>query len=81
MAVRLSGLKGLSNHMALVAENLKMSLPLLTTVNICQDKNRERHKQKYWIDTELQINIYSIAIKSIFSNFLYLSHLIAPRFN
>ena len=36
MATRRMGLKGDSSHMALVALNRKISLPLLTTTNVCR---------------------------------------------
>lgn len=40
IATRRIGLKGSSNHNALLAENRKMSLPLLTTTNVCKKKKK-----------------------------------------
>lgn len=42
MAVRRTGLKGLRIHMASVALNLKMSLPLLMTTVVWREGERER---------------------------------------
>lgn len=45
IATRRIGLKGSSNHNAFVAANRNMSFPLLTTTNVCMEREGEKESQ------------------------------------
>lgn len=53
IATRRIGLKGSSNHNAGVAANRKMSFPLLTTTNVCGERDGEGEK------AHAQVSYYS----------------------
>lgn len=58
MATRRIGLNGSSSHIAFDAEKRKISFPLLTTTNVCKERNYTERERERWICESIDYIIF-----------------------